>query len=172
MGRKHNQRKGDIVAPSGHIFFQDEYESTYEVEWATVGDVIDMTSTIKQPGVWGKPPEGYIQNGVLFRKGIVTIERQVLRSFTGGYEIVADGSSQYEDFVQMNFPCQAGPRDTFKYHLNNGIVDECEGLVSVGSRWADVDNPDDVVAVWGDIDSLGDPLTVDADILAFIDVWS
>lgn len=165
------------MTPSGHIFYQDEYEQFYEVEWNTVNGVIDLTSTTKQPRVWGKAPEGFIQNGILFRKGIITVERQVFRPFSGGYEIVAEGVSQYEDFIQMNFPCQVGPQDTFKYHLNNGIVDECHGLVSDGSRWADIDNPNDSTAIWGDIDAFGNPLadiTVagGADIFAFVDVWS
>jgi len=162
------------MKPSGLIFYRDNFDIIYHVEWNTVNGIIDLTSTVKQPRVWGKNPEGYVKNGILFRKGIVTVERQVLRPYSGGYEIIAEGAVQYEDFIQMNFPCQDGPQDTFKHHLNNSIVDECEGLVTDGPRWADVD---DTTAIWGDIDDSGVPIdditTVGgADIFSFIDVWS
>ena len=163
------------MAPSGTIFFQDEYQVIYEASWQTVGGVIDFTSVVRTPFVWGEPPSGHIRNGVLFRRGIVTVERQVLRLVPGGYEVVADGVSQYEDDIQMNFPCQQGPVDRFKYHLNNPLVDDCGGLVSGGARWADPANANDTAMVWGDLDGAGSPVaafTVADDTFAFIDVWT
>ena len=164
------------MTPSGQIFFKDSYEQFYSIKWDTINGVIDMTTVISQPYVWGKAPSGKIVGGVLFRNGVVTIERQVIRPFTGGYEIVADGVSQYEDLIQMNFPCQKGPSDPFKYHLNNGMIDECESIITEGPRWADPDDQNDADMIWGDIDSAGNPLatptmTGGADILAFVDVW-
>jgi hypothetical protein len=160
------------MKPSGHIFYQDEYQQQYHVEWKTTGGVIDFTSTIGQPFVWGKPPSGYLREGILFRRGIVTITRQVLRPFDGGYEIIAEGSSQYEDDIQMNFPCQTGPTDPFKYHLDRPLVDVVDAIVTDGPRWADPDSEDDEDMVWGDLDSSGNPVPITgATVLEFIDVW-
>ncbi len=163
------------MTPSGHIFYKDYADTLYETVWETIGGVIDLTSTTKQPGVWGQAPEGYIQNKILYRKGIITIHRQVIKPLTDGYEIVAEGISQYIDFIKMNFPCEVGPQDTFKYHLDHNMVDECVMGVSSGPRWADPDNEDDDNAVWADLDSNGDIITnptVGIDIFEFIDVWS
>lgn len=159
------------MKPSGHIFYKDEYDTFYDVEWKTVNGVIDLTSTVGQPFVWGKPAAGFMRDGVLFRRGIVTITRQVLRPFAGGYEIVAEGSSQYEDDIQMNFPCKPGPSDPFQYHLDRPIVDDVQTVVTDGPRWADPgeDNDDDML--WGTLDTAGNPAALAGTALEFIDVW-
>lgn len=165
-----------MINPSGNIFYKDHYDTIYRIEWATVGTVIDFTIITMQPYVWGKPHEGYVLNGILFRLGIVTVQRQVLRVFDGGYEIVAEGSSQYEDFIQMNFPCETGPIDNFRYHLNCSVVDEVNCKVLEGPHWADPDDPEDADAIWGDLSPDGSSLDVTAtgelDILEWTDVWS
>jgi len=165
-----------MIKPSGRIFYKDTYDTLYRIEWDTVGSVIDFTTIIMQPYVWGKSPHGYIQNNVLFRLGVVTVQRQVLKIFDGGYEIVADGYSQYEDYIQMNFPCEIGPIDNFKYHLNCSMVDDIQGRITDGSRWADPDNLDDANVIWGNLDVDGNivdsTITSGSDILEWTDVWS
>lgn len=165
-----------MINPSGNVFYKDHYDTIYHVEWNTVGTVIDFTTITMQPYVWGKPSSGYVLNGILFRRGIITVQRQVIRLLTGGYEIVAEGSSQYEDFIQMNFPCATGPVDNFKYHLNCSTVDEIHVKISEGPHWADPDDPDDADAIWGDLNPDGSPIDITvtgvADILEWTDVWS
>lgn len=165
------------ISPAGNIFFQDSYQQFYDVQWETVGDVLDITSTTYQPYVWGQQPEGFIKNGILFRKGIITIHRQVLELFDDGYMIVAEGVSQFEDYIQMNFPCEQGPTDPFKYHLDCAVLDGTHIKILEGPHWADPSDPDDSDAIWGDLNPDGSPLaeltiTGGADILEWIDVWS
>ncbi len=163
------------MKPSGHVWYRDDYDTIFEVDWSTVGGAIDMTSVTRQPRVWGKPPSGHVKNGVLFRLGIVTIHRQVIRVNATGYEIIAEGFSQYEDLVQMNFPCQEGPRDDFQFHLNNGMVEECELRASEGPRWADPAEAADAEAVWADLDAGGAAVGVtgsESNLFGFVDVWS
>jgi hypothetical protein len=161
------------VKAEGRIFYQDCTETLYDVSWSTVGDVIDITTITRNPRVWGKTAEGYIRNGILFRKGIVTVNRQVLRPLASGYEIVAEGSSQYLDFIQMNYPCQEGPRDTFVHHLNYSVTDAIEGRVTDGSRWADPDESIDDDVIWGAVDDSGNVLEgTGSQLLEFIDVWA
>jgi hypothetical protein len=160
------------MKPSGQIWYMDEYHTFYEVAWDTVGGVVDITSTTRQPGVWGQAPEGKIVNNILFRKGIITIHRQVLRPGVDSYEIVAEGISQFEGFVQMNFPCSPGPQDIFVHHLNNGMVDEVEMVMASGPRWADPDESNDDSMIWADLDVSGTPIAAPgAEILEFVDVW-
>lgn len=165
-----------MITPSGNIFYRDDYDTLYYISWATVGSVIDLTTITMQPYVWGKPSKGYVLNGLVFRLGIITVQRQVLRIISGGYEIVAEGSSQYEDYIKTNFPCEPGPTDIFKYHLDSSALDVVDFQVTEGPHWADPDDPEDADAIWGDINPDGSPLDItvtgEADILEWIDVWS
>lgn len=161
------------MKPSGTIFFQDDWEQQYRVEWETIGSVLDVTTTILQPYVWGEPPAGYVRDNIVYRRGTISIIRQVIRPLTTGYEIIAEGVSQFIDYIRMNFPCGGGPTDAFKYHLDCAISDECDMLVADGSRWADPDVAADQYAVWGDLNPDGSPMTLAAsfDVLTWIDVW-
>lgn len=165
------------MTPTGSIFYKDEFEVQYRVEWQTINNAIDMTSTTYTPYVWGQPAKGYIKNGLVFRQGIVTVTRQIIQTSNGGYEIVAEGSSQTVDYFQTNFPCGGGPQDTFKHHLDSSVLDDTHVKVAEGPHWADPDDSDDSDAIWGDVESDGSPdsnitLTGEADILEWIDVWS
>lgn len=165
------------IDPAGIVFFQDEYGQFYDVQWETIGAVLDITTTTSQPYVWGENPQGFIKNGILFRKGIITIHRQVLELLSDGYIIIAEGVSQFEDFIQMNFPCGQGPTDPFQYHLDCAVLDDTHFKVLEGSHWADPTDPDDNDAIWGDLNPDGSPLeeltmTEGADILAWTDIWS
>lgn len=163
------------MQPSGHVFFRDEYETSYELDWSTVNDVIDYLMVVKQPYVWGMAAEGYIRNGILFRKGIVTTTRQVIRPLPDGYEIVAEGSTQIIDFIQMNFPCAINPSDNFSYHVNNGLIPEVICAVTDGPRWADPNEENDDDVIWAEVEADGDTVdtgSADVEYFAFIDVWS
>jgi len=163
------------MKPSGSVFYKDDYDTIFRIEWQTVGAVIDLTTMTFQPYIWGKTKQGYIQNGILFRLGIITIHRHVIKPIIDGYEIIAEGVSQYTDYVQMNFPCETGPIDLFKHHLNSQIIDEVGIKILEGSHWADPDDPDDIDAIWGDINLNGSSLELTGigglDILQWIDVW-
>lgn len=165
------------IAPTGHIFYEDEWLQKYEVQWETIGGVIDITSIVQQPYVWGEEPDGIVKNGILYRRGIITIHRQALQLLSNGYVIVAEGISQFCDLIQMNFPCEKGPSDVFKYHLNCFVLDEIPVKISEGSHWADPTDPDDIDTIWGDLNLDGSPVeeltgTGGLDILQWTDVWS
>lgn len=155
--------------PSGSIFYQDEYEQFYNVDWETINGLIDITTIIKQPYVWNEEPDAFIRNGILFRKGLVIVERQIIKMTDEGYEIIAEGSSNIVDYIQMNFPCGGGPSDTFKYHYNCAISDEIILKISDGSHWSDV-TEDSNYSIWGMVNPDGSVSTTDS--LEWIDVWS
>ena len=102
--------------------------------------------------------------------------RQIIRTLNDGYMIVAEGSSQYIDYIQMNFPCGGGPTDPFKYHCDCVTLDEVECRVTEGPRWADPDEVGDSDAIWGDLNADGSPVvdltvTGGAELLEWLDVW-
>ena len=159
----------------GSVFYQDEYEQTYKINWMSSDGLIDLTSIVEQPYVWGKAKAGYKDGRILFKHGVVTITRQVLRPLINGYEIVAEGVSQYEDYVQINYKCGPVPKDNFSYHLNNAVTDAIEAEVTDGVCWADPDYPEPYT-VWPDVgisgtDDVLSPTSVDL-ILTWLDVWA
>lgn len=164
-----------MIPDSGEIFYKDHYGQIYLSEWSTTDDVTDITTTIKQPYIWGEDQDAFVKDGVLYRLGIVTTIRQLLRIFDGGYEIIADGSDQSTEYIQMNFPCQTGPQDKFAYHLDHLVTNDTEFIMTEGPRWADVDSEEDEEAVWGHVNSDGsvsDPtMTGETTPLKWIDVW-
>lgn len=159
-----------MIADTGSVFYQDEYQTIYDVAWETINDKLDITTIVSQPYVYGQEPQGYVQNHKLFKLGTITVTRQIIRVFDGGYEIVAEGTSQYFDYIQVNFICEEIPYDNFTYHINCGISDEIEGLVSDGSQWTD---PDEVTSdcVWCDLQSDGTPIVGTDQVLEWLDVW-
>jgi len=162
-----------MIAESGHIFTEDEYKAQYVVDWETVRGDLDITTEIRQPYVWGEEPDGFVKNNILFRRGMITVKRQIIRPLDEGYMIVAEGSSQYIDYIRMNYPCGGGPTDPFTYHCNCSVLDEIECIVTEGSRWADPDNPEDTDIIWGDMETDGSLVpTTDDVLIEWDDVWS
>lgn len=162
------------MQPSGDTFFVDEYETQHHTVWETIGDRIDITNTTRMPYVWGQDAEGFIRNRILYRRGIITVDRQILSPTDDGYTIIAEGSSQYVDYIQMNFPCERNPSDPFLYHLNNSVVDDPEFLCYSGSFWTDSDEGTYLDIEWGDVDTSGDVtdgISV-VNIFEWIDIWS
>lgn len=166
-----------MISEQGQIFYKDEYEQLYQITWKPRGNnQIDITTITLQPYIWGKARTGYIENHILYRKGLVTVTEQVIRITDDGYIIEAEGSSQYEDYIQINYNGNNVPRDIFKYHLNSQVHDEVDGIVVEGSRWADPDSSQDDNMIWDDLNNDGSPseltATGDNEYLAWIDVWA
>ncbi len=161
-----------MTPASGKFTYQDDYGQIYTSQWEPTSDGgTDYTTIIEQPYVWGELPEGEIVNQQLFRRGIRTIHRQVLRDVEGGVELVLEGYTQETALIQTSFHCSTAPIDPFKFHIDQMIRDDLTILVSDGPRFADPDNPDDVVAIWGTVNMDGS-VNSTSDSLQWIDVWS
>lgn len=122
-----------MITPEGSIFYRDEYDTIYRINWKTIGSNLDILTITEQPYVWGEDPSGFVRNGIIFRRGIVTAIRQVFRILADGYELVAEGSSQYIDDIQTSFPCEQNPSNNARFNLNNIIQAPTQGLVTSGS---------------------------------------
>lgn len=160
---------------SGKFVYQDEHGVIYDVSWSTAtnGD-LDITTITKNPVVWGESPAHKYVNNVLFCRGTITTERQILRVVDGGYVIAAEGSQQVIDFFQATFPCGPKPTDPFCYHYNNAIADDVSSIVGCGPHFTDPSNPDDNLIVWADVHADGTTFLSDPSKRAFqwVNVWN
>ena len=164
------------IAPEGSYRYKDDYDIIYESSWVFVDDVLDILLVTKSPRVWGELEEGYIDNGRVFRKGIITTTRQIIRVDDEGYTIQGQGSEQRVDYFQTNILCGDQPYvDNFCFHLDCYVTDELENLVVCGPRWVDCY---DQVVEWPSIstDSYGQvqELVVPEDVQPFgwVSIWS
>lgn len=166
--------KSEYSLPSSGSFrYVDDYKTIYEVTWETTTSGLDITTVTKVPYVWGQPDTGYRRGTALFRRGIVTTHRQIIANDPTGYVIRSEGFTQAVDFFQVNFPCGAQPYDPFGYHLNNGVSDSDDLIVTCGPRWADPDEAGDDNVSWGDISATGgDLVDITAQSFQWIDAWS
>jgi hypothetical protein len=163
--------------PSGSIFYQDGYSQQYDVVWETVNynglDLLDFTTVVKTPHVWGQIDEGYIKDKKVFRRGICTTQRQIFAPSADGYEIMAEGESFTICTFQATFNCNDGPTDPFKHHLDQALCDEVEALVACGPRFADPEEPEDEHVIFSMVLSDGTithiPCTQP---FQFVDVWA
>lgn len=161
---------GGTSLDSGKLIYQDYYGQTYVTEWnwSYGHTILDFTVTIEQPYVWGEEKNGHFAGKDLYLRGIVTITRQIFKLVPNGYEILADGSMQFIDDVRTGRHCAPLPTDPFRHHLDNSLSDLIEVVVTMGPRFAEID---DVQAEWGNVDEDGNVVT-GPDIIRFIDVWA
>lgn len=166
-------KRGCSTPPSGTFVYQDEYGIIYRVSWETTRSGLDITTIIQDPRVPGQPDQGYKQGKAMFRRGLVTVDRQILRDTDDGYMILSAGGVQEIDFFQHSFPCGPKPVDPFCYHLNNPMSDEVDAVVTCGPRWTDPDEPGDDVVAWGDVEET-DGLVVaeSAQLFQWVDLWT
>jgi hypothetical protein len=164
-----------MIDTNGSVFYQDDYGQLYRTTWEVKSDRISITSAVFQPYIWGKESEVIRRNNNIYKEGIVTVTEQILQPVEYGYIIIAEGTTQYEDYIQLTFNCEMGPRDDFKYHLHNLCTDQVISAITSGPRWADPDDPNDVNCIWADVNNDGSPVDITAtggvDILSWIDVW-
>jgi hypothetical protein len=162
------------MEPNGNIYFKDAYEQQYMIEWITKNSIIDITTTILQPYVWGESRSGKIENNNVYVKGIITINRQIISNETNAYTILADGTVQYIDYVRTTFNCFALPTDPFLYHYNSDISENIALPVTQGPGWYDLDDIGTTgvdTCVWADLTSDGLP-SGSGVFLEWVDVWS
>lgn len=159
----------------GSVFYKDDYETTYKIDWETVGNIVDITTITETPYVWGSKRRAYKNGYILFRLGMVSVQRQLIKIVDHGYEIVAEGVASYEDYIAMNYACGRTPKDNFLYHLNNVAQDEVELRALSGPHWTDPNESDDTNSVWADVGLSGTEeltaITAGSSMLTYMDVW-
>ena len=162
---------------SGSLFYRDDYDALYEVVWETVqlggNDVLDFTTIIKQPSVWGEEPQGFIRDRVVFRRGICTTIRQVFESTPSGYNVIAEGMSQIVCVFPTTFNGDDVPQDNFQYHLDSSISDFQENEVTCGPRFSDPDEVDANPIVFSEVTAGGAIQHIAGkQSFQFVDVWT
>lgn len=165
--------------PAGSFFFVDPYGVIHDGSFETEGNRIDITVTTKDPRIPGEQPTGFIKDGRVYRKGVITTCRQILEVVGNSVNILASGCQQKVDFFQSTFQCSdKRPSDPFAYHCDNAIFDGLELDIVCGPGWPELtDNSFAIFTVWPDLteNSFGivSPVIPPGDQpFEFIDVWS
>ena len=122
-----------IPASGSFKNYVDSYGIIHSARWAITGDVLDITFTTKDPRIPGLPEQGRIvRNGKgvrVFKTGIITVMRQLLRVVDGGYVILGQGVAQSEGEFQTTFGCGDVSDDPFIYHYNNNVLEQLEFII-------------------------------------------
>lgn len=159
-----------------NIQIQDSYGVRYEVTYISknVGgsNIVDVTTKVYDPKVFGSDPAGYISNNKLFMKGIVSITRQIFKIEEDGYTIVAEGGTSVvtdkeSDYIQVSGIIQSG---SFLHNYNNRVLADCESSIDSGSALVDIDDTLNS-CVWADVDVDGSFLPSSSTALEFTDIW-
>jgi phage tail P2-like protein len=127
----------DGILPEGSVYWKDDYDVIHEIAWVYHGDIIDILTTTKSPHVWGEEDTGYVSGYQVFRRGIITSVRQIIRiNDDGTYEIRGEGSSQVVDYFRTNVLCGEKPFvDNFCYHYDCIMSDKVDTQMVCGPRW-------------------------------------
>lgn len=138
---------------NGSVFFEDEYGQIYKTDWITDDfGQLDITTIQFQPFVWGEAADGFIEDGKLYRRGIITEERQLIKQENGNYTIMASGSRQTINFFQTSFLCEKGPIDNFLHRLNCYLSEENPIIITDGICWVDISELNTIPTEWADPD--------------------
>lgn len=130
------------ISEQGNFEYQDDYGIIYDIEWRFSLDVLDITVMRKDPNIPLQEPDGYteFENGILkiYRKGIITIVRRIIRYDINGSYTEAEGHESYIDYFRSNKVCDEKPfENPFSYGINCAAQDNVQMLVTIGSSWHD-----------------------------------
>lgn len=164
------------ILSEGSIKYKDSYDVIYEASWTFKNGILNLIMVTKSPVVWGQPPSGFLRGRLVFRRGIITTIKQILRiNDDNSYEILLDKRDQVIDFYQSNAVCgERQFKDEFCYHLDCFVTDEVLGLVVCGTRWVDLS---DLQVVWPDLVVNSSGIVVGYSVdpgkqpFIFMDVW-
>ncbi len=141
----------------GSLFFQDAYGIITEVVWISDENEIDILWSKKDPRIPGEPDQGFVDNWVVYRKGIITVERAIYeRVIVGNQRTYATVS--YEllesriDYFRTTWQCETAPTDPFTYHLDCSLTDPLHVKIDCGGRWGDPSDADDDNVGWPEVD--------------------
>lgn len=133
------------IGSEGSVRYKDDYGVIHESTWVYVDNIMDIYTVTKLPHVWGEPDTGYVKNGRVYRRGIITTTRQIIRVESDGSPTIrGEGSTQEVGYFQTNVVCGDVPYiDDFCFHFDCMVTDEVRSMVVCGTRW--VDCQDDMV---------------------------
>jgi len=163
--------------PIGRFKWADEWGTIFDVSFQSTGNTLDITWAVFEPRVWGESDTGFVDGRQVFRKGVITLRKQVTKIVDGQIYILTDLAEQSVGYFQSNLVC-GDERfvDPFVFHVDCGITDDVEFDIECGPAWTDPSNPIDPSS-WPtiEVDSSGNviigPVTGDAQIFYWINAW-
>lgn len=137
------------TSESNEVRFKDDYGIQYYIIFEENAETLDITYETFQPRIWGKESDGYIENGKVFRNGIITTIRQVFMLQNGQWVLNAEGTNQEIGYRQTNYDCDIPtPENKFNYLHEYATCDEAEMRVICGPHWTDPDDDNDTSSIW------------------------
>lgn len=136
-----------VIPDNGSFIYKDSYDIIYEVEWVFMEDTIDITVVTKDPRIPNKDEDGFVINEkgsiVIFRKGVITTVRQIIKIENGSVYIDAEGSDVVVDYFQTNISCSGKQFDKpFAYGVDCALQANVELMVTDGPHWVSHDGFD------------------------------
>ncbi len=70
-----------MISPSGSVYYQDDYNLIYQVDWKSYENCTDMEISLLtfDPKIPGAQGEILIKNNAIFKQGIITHDRKLIR---------------------------------------------------------------------------------------------
>lgn len=70
-----------MISPSGSAYYQDDYNLIYQVDWKSYENCTDMEISLLtfDPNIPGTQGEILIKNNAIFKQGIITHDRKLIR---------------------------------------------------------------------------------------------
>jgi len=121
----------DFLPQEGGYQFIDHYGLIHIGMFETNDNTIDITTQVRDPRVLGVPADGEVINFRVFRDGMISTDRQIIRVADFGFIIVAEGGEQQTERFQTTFGC--GDEiylDPFAFHLCANITDDVDFIVT------------------------------------------
>lgn len=131
--------------------YVDDHGVIYSAAWKSSadGDTIDITHITMDPRVPGEDPTGRIVKvgrGLrVFRRGVVTIVREVVRFCNDMVVVIKRGHKQMIEEFQTTFGCGDETSAPFDNFLNHGVTDEIEMIIGTTTVLSD---PEEETFTW------------------------
>lgn len=115
--------------------FVDDYGIIHAAVWRVNGDQIDITFMTQDPRIPGEEQQQgrvvkYGRGFRVYKRGITTITRQIIKATSSGIVILGEGTTQEIGEFQTTFGCDdIQKNDPFIHHLGAGVVDEIEFII-------------------------------------------
>lgn len=139
---------GCSLPSTGSFKYKDDYDIIYEVSWVVVEGITDIITVTKDPRIPGIDSSGYVKDGAVYRKGVITTIRQIIVNNI----VEAEGTEQIVGYYQSNLKCgDVRFENPFAYGIDCAFQDNVEVFVSNGPRWIDPSTiGSGVGSVWSD----------------------
>jgi hypothetical protein len=109
---------------NGTFTYKDHYGVIYEISWEVTDEFLDIVVLTKDPRVPGVSADtGRVVGHEIYRNGVLTTTRTVMREVNEVWSIIASGSTSVIGEFQSTWVCASPLTNPFVYHVDHSIQD-------------------------------------------------